>query len=535
MLAVAERLLVGQGDLDYDLPREAAQALLAEANAIAEEDVAFCRQIGAHGAELVPESASILTHCNTGSLATVEYGTALGVIRAAHEAGKVHNVYVDETRPFLQGARLTAWELQQEGIPQTLISDNMAGHFMMRGAVDLVIVGADRIAANGDVANKIGTYTLAVLCKENGLPFYVAAPTSTIDLSLESGDQIPIEERASDEVTHVGGKRLAPEGVRAAHPAFDVTPNRYVTAIITEQGVHRAPYEPALRDAVAAAEAARRRAQRSRVFERNDLADVGVIGGSGFYELLKDVEEHAVQTPYGPPSGTIAVGTYEGVRVAFLARHGPGHRYPPHKINYRANIWALATLGVTPHPRTERLRQRSSRTSSPATSWSATSSWIGPPAASRRSTTARRSSTSAAPSRTARSCASSPSRPAASWGSRSTRRGTVVVIQGPRFSTRAESRWFSREGWEVVNMTQFPEQVLARELEVCYVGISLITDYDVGLEGQEGVEPVSVAGVIEVFHRNNARVRDLLLRMIPRIPRDRACICATALTGAVIG
>ena len=258
MLAVAERLLVGQGDLDYDLPREAAQALLAEANAIAEEDVAFCRQIGARGADLVPESASILTHCNTGSLATVEYGTALGVIRAAHEAGKVRNVYVDETRPFLQGARLTAWELQQEGIPQTLISDNMAGHFMMRGAVDLVIVGADRIAANGDVANKIGTYTLAVLCKENGLPFYVAAPTSTIDLSLESGDQITIEERASGEVTHVGGKRLAPEGVRAAHPAFDVTPNRYVTAIITEQGVHRAPYGPALRDAVAAAEAARR-------------------------------------------------------------------------------------------------------------------------------------------------------------------------------------------------------------------------------------------------------------------------------------
>ena len=258
MLAVAERYLLNAGDLDSDLPREAAQALLREAHAIAEEDVAMCRQMGAHGAALIPESASILTHCNTGSLATVEYGTALGVIRAAAEAGKQLHVYVDETRPFLQGARLTAWELQQEGIPQTLISDNMAGHFIMRGAVDLVIVGADRIAANGDVANKIGTYTLAVLCKENGLPFYVAAPTSTIDLSLGSGDEITIEERSSDEVTHLAGHRIAPEGVHAAHPAFDVTPNRYVTAIITEQGVHRAPFGPALREAVMAAEAARR-------------------------------------------------------------------------------------------------------------------------------------------------------------------------------------------------------------------------------------------------------------------------------------
>jgi len=236
------------------------RAMLDEARALAEEDVAMCRQIGANGAALIPESASILTHCNTGSLATVEYGTALGVVRAAHSAGKVRNVFVDETRPFLQGARLTAWELQQEGIPQTLIADNMAGHFMMRGAVDLVIVGADRIAANGDVANKIGTYTLAVLCKESGLPFYVAAPTSTIDLSLASGDEITIEERSSDEVTHVGGRRVAPKGVWAAHPAFDVTPSRYVTAIVTEQGVHRAPFEPALREAVAVAESSRRRA-----------------------------------------------------------------------------------------------------------------------------------------------------------------------------------------------------------------------------------------------------------------------------------
>jgi methylthioribose-1-phosphate isomerase len=235
-----------------------AAALLAEARALADEDVAMCRQMGAHGAALVPAGANVLTHCNTGSLATVEYGTALGVIRAAAEAGKGIHVYVDETRPFLQGARLTAWELQREGIPLTLISDNMAGHFMMRGAVDLVIVGADRIAANGDVANKIGTYTLAVLCKENGLPFYVAAPTSTIDLSLPGGQQIPIEERAASEVTHLGGRRIAPQGVNAAHPAFDVTPNRYITAIITEQGVHYPPFEPALRAAVDAADEVRR-------------------------------------------------------------------------------------------------------------------------------------------------------------------------------------------------------------------------------------------------------------------------------------
>jgi methylthioribose-1-phosphate isomerase len=257
IVAVAERFLLGQVDPDWDNIARAKAAMLAEAHAMAEQDVAACRQMGAHGAALIPQSANILTHCNTGSLATVEYGTALGVVRAAHEAGKKLHVYVDETRPFLQGARLTAWELQQEGIPQTLISDNMAGHFMMRGAVDLVIVGADRITANGDVANKIGTYTLAVLCKENGLPFYVAAPTSTIDLSLESGDQIPIEERSSDEVTHVAGKRIAPEGVRAAHPAFDVTPNRYITAIITEQGVHRAPFGPALQAAVASAATSR--------------------------------------------------------------------------------------------------------------------------------------------------------------------------------------------------------------------------------------------------------------------------------------
>ena len=220
------------------------------AQAMADSDVVVNRRMGAHGADLVPQGASVLTHCNTGSLATVEYGTALGVIRAAAEAGKIRNVLVDETRPFLQGARLTAWELQQDGIPQTLISDNMAGHFMAQGEVDVVVVGADRIAANGDVANKIGTYTLAVLCKEHGIPFYVAAPTSTIDLALASGRDIPIEERSADEVTRLGGVQIAPDGVQAAHPAFDVTPARYVTAIVTEQGVHRRPYETTLRQAV---------------------------------------------------------------------------------------------------------------------------------------------------------------------------------------------------------------------------------------------------------------------------------------------
>ena len=266
MIALANHHLVGKMEYDYESIDAAKAALVAEAHAIANEDVAFCHQIGANGAALLPASANILTHCNTGSLATVEYGTALGVIRAAHAAGKVRHVYVDETRPYLQGARLTAWELQQEGIPQTLISDNMAGHFISRGEVDAVIVGADRIAANGDVANKIGTYTLAVLCKENGIPFYVAAPTSTFDLSIPSGDAITIEERTSDEVTHVAGKRIAPEGVRAAHPAFDVTPHRYVTAIVSEQGVHGAPYESALREAVGAAEAARKsRTEEARV------------------------------------------------------------------------------------------------------------------------------------------------------------------------------------------------------------------------------------------------------------------------------
>jgi len=228
----------------------AQAALLVLADEMAEEDVVANRRIGAYGLDLVPVGANVLTHCNAGALATVDYGTALGVVRAAHEAGRGIHVYVDETRPFLQGARLTAWELQQLGVPMTLITDNMAGHFMNRGNVDLVVVGADRVAANGDVANKIGTYSLAVLARENGIPFYVAAPTSTIDLSLESGAQIPIEERSSREVTEIAGSSIAPAGVHAAHPAFDVTPARLVTAIITERGILRAPYGESLAEAL---------------------------------------------------------------------------------------------------------------------------------------------------------------------------------------------------------------------------------------------------------------------------------------------
>jgi len=221
--------------------------LIQEAQLVREEDVAICRAIGRNGAALVPDGRTILTHCNAGALATAGYGTALGVIRAAVEAGKKVDVYADETRPFLQGARLTVWELQQDGIPTTLITDNMAGHFMKAGRIGCVVVGADRIAANGDVANKVGTYSVAVLAKENGVPFFVAAPVSTLDLTLASGDEIPIEERAAAEVTHVFGHAVAPAGTTVANPAFDVTPARYVTAIITEKGVARAPYGESLR------------------------------------------------------------------------------------------------------------------------------------------------------------------------------------------------------------------------------------------------------------------------------------------------
>lgn len=225
--------------------------LLTEAHAIRAEDLAMCHAIGDHGADLIPARGHVLTHCNAGGLATAGYGTALAPIRTAHGQGRNLHVFVDETRPFLQGARLTAWELREAGIPQTLITDNMAGHLMQRGAIDCIIVGADRIVANGDVANKIGTYTLAVLAQAHGLPFYVAAPSSTIDLELADGSLIPIEERSADEVTHLDGRRIAPEGVSAAHPAFDVTPARLITAIITERGVIYPPFSAGLQAAAA--------------------------------------------------------------------------------------------------------------------------------------------------------------------------------------------------------------------------------------------------------------------------------------------
>ena len=222
-------------------------ALLAEALAIETEDLEACHRMGDLGAALLPENVRVLTHCNAGGLATAGYGTALGVIRSAAKAGKLLRVFADETRPYLQGARLTAWELMHDGIPTTLITDNMAGHLIARGEIDAVIVGADRIAANGDVANKIGTYTVAVVARENGIPFYVAAPVSTIDLGTATGADIVIEERPADEVTMHAGTRLAPEGVLVRNPAFDVTPHRYVTAIVCERGVARPPFGESLR------------------------------------------------------------------------------------------------------------------------------------------------------------------------------------------------------------------------------------------------------------------------------------------------
>jgi methylthioribose-1-phosphate isomerase len=230
------------------LPIEEIRArLVSEAQQIRLEDIAINEAIGQHGAPLVPDGKTILTHCNAGALATAGYGTALGVVRAAVASGKKVDVFADETRPFLQGARLTVWELQQDGIAATLITDNMAGHFLKSGRIGCVVVGADRIAANGDVANKVGTYSVAVLAKENGVPFFVAAPISTLDLTLASGDEIPIEQRAASEVTHVFGVQVAPDQTRVENPAFDVTPNRYVSAIITERGVARAPYTESLR------------------------------------------------------------------------------------------------------------------------------------------------------------------------------------------------------------------------------------------------------------------------------------------------
>jgi methylthioribose-1-phosphate isomerase len=226
---------------------EIKNALINEAKRIHQEEITATKQLSQMGAELIKDGFTLLTHCNAGPLATAGYGTALGVIKAVKDQGKKVSVFATETRPLLQGARLTTWELMQEGIPVTLITDSMAGYFMQQKKIDCVIVGADRIAANGDVANKIGTYTLAVLAKESKIPFYVAAPTSTIDLSLSSGDKIPIEERSPEEVTHIQGVPIAPEGIRAANPAFDVTPHNYITAIITERGIIREPYTEGLK------------------------------------------------------------------------------------------------------------------------------------------------------------------------------------------------------------------------------------------------------------------------------------------------
>jgi methylthioribose-1-phosphate isomerase len=222
------------------------QGLIAEAERMYNEDIAACRALGAFGADLLPQKAGVLTHCNAGALATCGYGTALGVIRAAVESGRKIELYADETRPFLQGARLTAWEMMKDNIPTTVICDNMAASLMRAGKLQAIVVGADRIAANGDVANKIGTYGVAVLAKEHGIPFYVAAPWSTIDLATKTGDDIPIEQRSPNEVTHHGGKQLTPNHVGVWNPAFDVTPAKYVTAIITERGVLRAPYAESL-------------------------------------------------------------------------------------------------------------------------------------------------------------------------------------------------------------------------------------------------------------------------------------------------
>jgi methylthioribose-1-phosphate isomerase len=240
--------------------------LLKEALAIHREDIAANRVLGKHGASLIPVGAQVLTHCNAGALATAGYGTALGVIRAAKEAGKQISVFATETRPFLQGARLTAWELKKERIPVTLITDSMAGHFMRVGNISCVVVGADRIAANGDVANKIGTYTHAVLAKRHGIPFYVAAPISTVDLACPNGEGIPIENRNPREVTHIGERQIAPTGIRVANPAFDVTPHQLITAIITERGIARAPFRASLRRLV---QATRREPRRRKVENEN--------------------------------------------------------------------------------------------------------------------------------------------------------------------------------------------------------------------------------------------------------------------------
>jgi methylthioribose-1-phosphate isomerase len=267
-----ERMLEKAREAEHTQVEQLVDALVVEAQRIADEDVEINKRMAAHGAELIEDGYNILTHCNTGALATVDYGTALGVIRTAHEQGKRVHVWVDETRPRLQGARLTAWELMRYGIPMTLIADNAAGHLMLSGQVGLVLVGADRVAANGDVANKIGTYKLAVLAQENGIPCYSVCPTSTVDLLLPSGEHITIEERDAAEVTHVYGVGIAPEGVAVYNPAFDVTPHRYITGIVTEEGIVYPPFRSGLR---------RAKALRYAVASLGDVAAASPTGYSG--------------------------------------------------------------------------------------------------------------------------------------------------------------------------------------------------------------------------------------------------------------
>jgi len=267
-----ERMLEQARQAQYPQIEQMVNDLVAKAQRIADEDVEINKRMAAHGAELIEDGYNILTHCNTGALATVDYGTALGVVRTAHQQGKRIHVWVDETRPRLQGARLTAWELMRYGIPMTLIADNAAGHLMLTGQVDLALVGADRVAANGDVANKIGTYKLAVLAQENGIPCYSVCPTSTVDRSLPSGEQIAIEERDPAEVTHVGGVGIAPEGVPVYNPAFDVTPHRYITGIVTEEGIVYPPFGPGLR---------RAKALRYAAASSGDVAAASLTGCSG--------------------------------------------------------------------------------------------------------------------------------------------------------------------------------------------------------------------------------------------------------------
>ena len=247
--AIDRMLKVAQNEA-FSSAADMREALIHEAQCIADEDVAINKRMAEHGAALIKDGDTILTHCNTGALAVVDYGTALGVIRRAHEQGKRIQVFADETRPRLQGARLTAWELMRWGIDVTLIADNAAGHYLRKGAIDICFVGSDRTAANGDVANKIGTYKLGVVAKENGVPFYPVVPTSTIDLSLANGDLIPIEERDEKEVTEIDGVRIAPPGVKVGNPAFDVTPHKYVTGIVTENGIAYPPFEVSLKRVV---------------------------------------------------------------------------------------------------------------------------------------------------------------------------------------------------------------------------------------------------------------------------------------------